>query len=383
MQGSRLSGLLGRVRLRVKPEPYGVGAALLLALASRVFVVLNAVLGSYFLPIINPNAWDTGLPVLNLFARWDAGHYFRIAQYGYDETNVGSFPLLPCLLWLFSAPLSPFMPRLWSLNIIGFFLSNLFFFISVLGLYRLTYKVFDGDERVAFYSALFLSFYPTSVFMSAVYAESLLMAFALWSFIMLERGRFVVASVLAFLAGLSRPIGFLASLPMLLAGLKDRSIKIVVLSALSASSILVFDVYRYMVMGKFYAITMPYDLLMSILSGRSPLTTSILSNSIQVNAALKIISALLIALALASYVNAASLRKGSRYLVYSIIIFVVYLFYSSALGFVRYSITILTIYWLMGSLSANNRTLGTIMLCGACMLLGLLTVVYTNWYELC
>jgi Gpi18-like mannosyltransferase len=248
---------LEKFRIRVKLTPYNLSTAILTALASRIFIIFNAILGSYFIPIVNPNAWDTGLPILNLFARWDAGHYFRIADQGYDRSNLGAFPLYPLILKMTSTPLEPFMPKLWALNIASFTISNIFFFISIIGLYRLTYKVFQ-DNRIAFASTAFLSFYPTSVFLSAAYAESLTLALTLWSFVMLEERKLVKSSILAFLAGLSRPIGFLASVPILLSGLKDRSIKETALAMFSASSIIVFDAYRYTLTGNFYTLSTLY-----------------------------------------------------------------------------------------------------------------------------
>lgn len=99
---------LEKCRIRVKLTPYNLSTAILTALASRIFIIFNAILGSYFIPIVNPNAWDTGLPILNLFARWDAGHYFRIADQGYDRSNLAAFPLYPLILKITSTPLEPF-----------------------------------------------------------------------------------------------------------------------------------------------------------------------------------------------------------------------------------------------------------------------------------
>jgi len=369
---------LEKCRIRVKLTPYNLSTAILTALASRIFIIFNAILGSYFIPIVNPNAWDTGLPILNLFARWDAGHYFRVADQGYDRSNLAAFPLYPLILKITSTPLEPFMPKLWALNIASFTISNIFFFISIIGLYRLTYKVFQ-DNRIAFASTAFLSFYPTSVFLSAAYAESLTLALTLWSFLMLEERKLVKSSILAFLAGLSRPIGFLASVPILLSGLKDRSIKEIALAMFSASSIIVFDAYRYTLTGNFNTLSTLYWLLRIPLS-KPALIFNDLSSTVEINTAVKILSTITIMIAIASCAVMAS--KVSKYTIYSIALLAAYFFFASMEGFMRYSLMIITLYWLLAYVSAKNRVIETILLCGTSMLLGLLTVIYANWYEL-
>lgn len=365
-----------KIEFSINLTQYNIASALLIALSSRLFIIFNAILGSYFLPIINPNIWDTGLPILNLFARWDAGHYFRIAYKGYDESNLGFFPLYPLLLKIFSMPLEFFIPKLWALNIVGFIISNIFFFISIIGLYKLTYKVFQNDEKVALSSTLFLSFYPASIFLSAVYSESLLLALTLYSFIMLEEKKFLKSATLAFLAGLSRPIGFLSSIPMLLTGIKNKSIKMIALAIFSANSLTVFGTYRYLTIGKF--ILIPY--FAPIMS--PTLISTAISNTIQINTALKILSTLIIIAVLASFTKISLIGIGTKYVIYSIALFLTYLFYGSIQGFMRYSIPIIVVYWLLGYIDAKNKVVGIIILCGTSMLLGLLTVIYANWYEL-
>ena len=369
---------LEKCRIRVKLTPYNLSTAIITALASRIFIIFNAILGSYFIPIVNPNAWDTGLPILNLFARWDAGHYFRIADQGYDSSNLGFFPLYPLILKITSTPLEPFMPKLWALNIASFTISNIFFFISIIGLYRLTYKVFQ-DNRIAFASTAFLSFYPTSVFLSAAYAESLTLALTLWSFVMLEERKLVKGSILAFLAGLSRPIGFLASVPIFLSGLKDRSIKETALAIFSASSIIVFDAYRYTLTGNFYTLSTLYWLPRIPLS-KPTLILNDLSPTVEINMALKILSTITIMIAIASFITMAG--KATKYTIYCLALLIAYFFYASMQGLMRYSLMIITLYWLLAYVSAKNRTIETILLCGTSTLLGLLTVIYANWYEL-
>ena len=368
------------MKVKVRFTPNGLESALLLALASRLFITFTAVLGSYFLPIINPNAWDTGLPVLNLFARWDAGHYFKIADQGYSSENLGFFPLYPLMLKVASLPLEFFVPKLWAMNIASFAISNVFFFLSVIGLYKLTYRVFN-DDKLAYVSTIFLSFYPVSVFLSAAYAESLALALTLWSFIKLEENKLFKSSILAFLAGLSRPIGFLASLPILLTSLKDRSLKGIGLALFSASSVIVFDVYRYFLSGRFHLLPFLYGLVRVPLN-EPALIFSDLSSSVETNTALKILSTVMIIVSTVSCIKLGVKGRATKYAAYSMALLITYFFYAGLQGFMRYSIMIITVYWLLGSISMKNKIIETTAMCFTSTLTGLLTVVYANWYEL-
>ncbi|MEM2373310.1 MAG: mannosyltransferase family protein [Nitrososphaerota archaeon] len=360
--------------------PYGLSSALLLAFASRLFIVLVAVLGSYFLPIINPNAWDSGVPVLNLFARWDAGHYFRIAEHGYDQSTIGFFPLYPMLLRLLSAPLTPFMPKMWALNIAGFVLSNFFFFIAIVGLYRLTYSVF-GNSKIAFGSCLFLSFFPTSVFFSAVYAESLTIALTLWAFLMLEKNKKIIGSLLAFLAGLSRPIGFIAFIPFFIDAIKRRSLSTAGLAIFSFSSIIAFDVYRYTLVGKSVVMS-TLQAIFKIINTKPLLVFTDLFVQPRFNFALNIVSVMIFFLIIISFAYMILANKGIGYLAYSAALLIVYVFLSTFQGFPRYSLMIITSYWLLGYIWSKSQNVGLFCLTWSASLMGLLTVIFANWYEL-
>ncbi|MEM4383795.1 MAG: mannosyltransferase family protein [Candidatus Caldarchaeum sp.] len=364
----------------MKIIPYSLLSALILAIVSRLVIIFTAVLGSHFLPIINPNAWDTGLPVLNLFARWDAGHYFRIAEKGYDDVTAGFFPLYPLLIKLLSSPLILYMPKLWAMNMAGFILSNFFFFTAVVGLYRLTYIVFRNN-KIAFGSCLFFSFWPSSVFLSAVYAESLTLALTLHAFVMLERERYLVGSLLAFLAALSRPIGFVAFIPFLIKAIKRRSLVTFGSAVLPLSSIILFDVYRYTVVSRFDLASI-FQPLLTITNTRPFLIFTDVITQTQFNPALKILSLPLFSLMFLSFIYVMLTKEGITYSAYSAALMTIYLFFASIQGLPRYSLMVITIYWMLGHVWSRTQSIGIACLTGSATLMGLLTIVFANWYEL-
>ena len=169
-----------------------------------------------FVPGRNPNAdrWDSerlhelGWAV-DVWARWDSDWYLRIAEHGYADAPSSTpafFPLYPGLVGALGRLL------LGHYVLAGVLLSLAACAASFVLLHRLALPRLgaDGARRAVLYLAVF----PTSLFLVAVYSESLFLALALAAFLLAERGRFAGAGLVAGLALLTRPAG-LALLPAL------------------------------------------------------------------------------------------------------------------------------------------------------------------------
>ncbi len=158
---------------------------------------------------------------IDIWARWDSEWYLLIADQGYDAhrffdhlpryeptATAGFFPLYP---WIIRA-LSPLFGGILS----GILISNLCLAVSCVLLYRLTAAECDeGHARHAGLAACAaLLVYPASLFLSAVYAESLHLMLSLATFERARRGRFAAAAACAFLAGITRPAGVLLAIPL-------------------------------------------------------------------------------------------------------------------------------------------------------------------------
>ena len=147
----------------------------------------------------------------------DAAHYMGIAQDGYqripfDVTDRRSqefafFPLHPMLLWGLKQITKD--PILW-----GAALCNLFFFLALVLLYKLT-LAFGYEESVARRTLFYLAAFPVSYFFSAPFTESLFVLLTVGSFYAAKREKWWAAGVLGLLASATRLTGVLL-LPSLL-----------------------------------------------------------------------------------------------------------------------------------------------------------------------
>jgi hypothetical protein len=115
----------------------------------------------------------------------------------------------------FAIPYWPMYPLLMAivavvvrnLALSGILVSNIaliLFLWAFAQIYELKKKEKGGRERAVFYYLIF----PTSFFLSAVYSESVFLAFCSWSVLMALKGRWWIAGILAGFATGCRPVGF-------------------------------------------------------------------------------------------------------------------------------------------------------------------------------
>ncbi len=144
----------------------------------------------------------------DVWARWDSDWYLRIAESGYHwpSSTPAFFPLYPA-----------------TVAVAGRLLGDRFLLAGVLvslaacaALFALLYDLVRGrlGEPVARRTVVYLALFPTSLFLGAVYGESVFLLLAVATFVLAERGRLGWASVLAGLALLTRAQG-IALLPAL------------------------------------------------------------------------------------------------------------------------------------------------------------------------
>ena len=164
---------------------------------------------------LNPDRgpWDTPRlhelgAVLDVWARWDANWYLQIAERGYHlpSSSPAFFPLYPLLVGGVGRLLAD------RFVLAGIVVSLAACAVAFVLLYRLVLeRLGAGDARR---TVLYFALFPTTLFLGAVYAESLYLALAIGTFVLAERGRFGWACAAAGLALLTRPQG-VALLPAL------------------------------------------------------------------------------------------------------------------------------------------------------------------------
>jgi hypothetical protein len=185
---------------------------------SRAAIWATAIFALYtFRPSRNPLAYRWDDPKLthdlgaftDVWARWDSVWFLRIAEYGYvspTHADTAFYPLYPLLIRLLG-------PVFGGHYVLAGLLVSL---AASLGAFYLLHRLaeerlgMDGARRAVLYLAVF----PMSLFLVALYTESLFLLLALAAFYLAERKQWLGAWTAAAFALLTRIAG-LALLPAL------------------------------------------------------------------------------------------------------------------------------------------------------------------------
>jgi hypothetical protein len=191
-------------------------AALELFLLSRLAIwVIGAATVLLFQPWDKRGPWDK--PRLHdlgpdwfvdLWARWDSDWYIQIAQHGYvwPSSRPAFFPLYPLLTGGLGHALGGHM-------VLAGVLVSLAAGAGTFVVFERLARLKLGPEA-GWRAVLFLAVFPTTLFLGAVYSESLFLLLSLAAFLLAERGRFWSAGLAGGVAALTRPVG-LALIPAL------------------------------------------------------------------------------------------------------------------------------------------------------------------------
>jgi len=179
--------------------------AILIFLCSRVVVALGLVFSQKYLPSAIER-WSAGPLWYHQLLQWDSEWYFKIATEGYryngDPTiqqNIVFYPLYPMLArgLAASSGLMPADALLLVANVAGL--------LAVVALFKLVREEF-GDQ-LALVTITLLSFFPTSVLLSAGYTEPLELLLVVCFFLVLNRKHYLSAALVAGLAVAGRSTG--------------------------------------------------------------------------------------------------------------------------------------------------------------------------------
>src|ERR1700726_575065 len=199
---------------------------------TRVVLVLVAWLGFHLIQFpLRSSKWEIGdngmaqdvaghlspntHPVINMWARWDAGWYLDVAKSGYrflpgEQSNVAFFPLYPYVIRLVHVAVR--LPGDAGWLLVGIIVSNAAFFVALIYLYRLIRL--DYDRRTAARAVLYLCVFPTTLFLSAVYSESLFLALVVTAFYYARGARWLATGVPGAAATLWPPAGIPLVFPL-------------------------------------------------------------------------------------------------------------------------------------------------------------------------
>ncbi|MGI8595555.1 MAG: mannosyltransferase family protein [Solirubrobacteraceae bacterium] len=139
-------------------------------------------------------------------ARWDSHWFLTIADEGYggEPQRAAFFPLYPLLVRVLGALGSPLVA--------GIAVSMVATFAALYLLDRLA--TLELGPEAARRSVLLLAFFPTALFLSAVYAEALFLALAVGTMYFGRTQRWALAGVCGMLAAATRSSGLLLLVPL-------------------------------------------------------------------------------------------------------------------------------------------------------------------------
>jgi Gpi18-like mannosyltransferase len=150
-------------------------------------------------------ATDEKVKWMEIWNRWDAMHYLRLAEKGYISAGEGSvsivfYPLYPWLVRVVAFVTQNYLAA-------AFVVSGIASIAAGLLLQRLARA--DESEAVARNSVWFLFIFPTSYFLHIGYTESLFLALILGSFLAARGNCWSIAGLLGACACLTRVNGLL------------------------------------------------------------------------------------------------------------------------------------------------------------------------------
>lgn len=174
----------------------------------RLVLLFVAFFGSGRYPI-NAVFYDSGFSLYKAWANWDGVHYLNIAASGYlaNLKTMIFFPGYPMLVKLASFIFGDYF-------LSAYFISHLFALGSVIVLYKFTCLRFK--KEVARMSVKLFLIFPSAFYLVAAYSESSFIFFTILSFYFAYQKKWFLASVAGFFASITRVIGVLIVIPLIL-----------------------------------------------------------------------------------------------------------------------------------------------------------------------
>ncbi|MBW3562057.1 MAG: hypothetical protein KY437_06125 [Actinobacteria bacterium] len=233
--GTAPAPLVRRLRDRISRYPTAWRQAVVAAIVLRLLVAIGSFAFGGLLTDLDPvdveavvgtdfSGWEadgsqtqgSGLLGAGL-ERFDALWYLAIAEQGYPTlTATGDvpgaaafFPGFPLLVGMLGRLLLGRFYLAGSLVALGATI------VALAGIHRLVSEE-TGDERLASRAVVVTAVFPSAFFLVAPYTESLFLALSVWALVWAHRRGWLWAALLAAGAGLTRNVGVLMVVPLLL-----------------------------------------------------------------------------------------------------------------------------------------------------------------------
>jgi hypothetical protein len=153
--------------------------------------------------------------------RWDAGWYLKIAREGYSY-NGNDLTQQPVVFYPLYPALSKIVASVFGISEAAALLtvSNISILLTALLFFKLVKD--EYGHEVALLATAALSLFPTSLFFSAGYTESLTLLLIVTFFLLLKKGHFLSASIAAGCVMATRSTGIILCAPLLLELWRNR-----------------------------------------------------------------------------------------------------------------------------------------------------------------
>lgn len=154
---------------------------------------------------------------LTALKNWDGQHYTYLAQFWYspNQANNAFFPLYPAVVKILNYLLQ-------NIIISGLIISNIFSLIGIIYFFKITKKLFSSS--IAYLSTIFLLIFPTSFYFNLPYSESIFLALTTISIYFALEKKYVLSAFFAFFLPLTRLVGVLIIVPLILIYLQNEKI---------------------------------------------------------------------------------------------------------------------------------------------------------------
>ena len=196
------------------------GGLVAVFVASRLLVIVTAIVAEYLVPRNPLLVPGDAAPILTSLTSWDGWYYLGIVRDGYQAapvdgaySNVAFPPLYPLIVRVFSLPFPG------AAGLVAVVVSNVAFLVALGLLVRLG-TPYLGRRRASL-AASFLVIYPFASVFAMAYTESLFLLLMLAAFLAAERRHRAWAGIFLALTVLCRLQGVALVLPLLIVMLRQ------------------------------------------------------------------------------------------------------------------------------------------------------------------
>ena len=196
------------------------GGLVAMFVASRLLLIVAAIVAEYLIPRNPLLVPGDGAPILTSLTSWDGWYYLGIVRDGYQAapvdgaySNVAFPPLYPLIVWVLSRPFPG------AAGLIAVVVSNVAFLVALGLLVRLG-TPYLGRRRASL-AASFLAIYPFASVFAMAYSESLFLLLMVAALLAAERRHRAWAGLFLALTVLCRLQGVALLVPLLIVMLRQ------------------------------------------------------------------------------------------------------------------------------------------------------------------